>query len=154
MGKKQKDLLINIGLVVLFFAILITMYGVFIAGPARTYELEDRQYLESIIEMNELESGKILNRFSYDQVYYIIEAQKKGETVIFWMNEDLNSRGSSAVPDVSLVKPLADKYGVSDAEITYGVYEDKLVYVLKKDNEFEIFVDIDTLEIKFYLGGV
>ena len=154
MEKKQKDLLINIVLVILFFAILMTMYVVFIAGPARTYELEDRQYLESIVEMNEFESGKILNRFSYDQVYYVVEAQKNGEPLIFWTNEDLNQSGSSTNFDKSLVKPLADKYGVLDSEISYGVYEGTLVYVLKKDDIFEIFVDVDTLEIKFYLGGV
>ena len=154
MEKKQKDLIINIVLVVLFFAILITMYVVYIAGPARTYELEDRQYLQSIVEINEFESGKILNRFSYDQVYYIVEAQKNGETLIYWMNEDLNQSGSSSNLDRSLVKPLADKYGVLDSEITYGVYEGNLVYVFKKNNEFEIFIDVETLETLFYLGGV
>ena len=154
MGKKEKDLLINIILVVLFFAILITMYVVYIAGPSRTYELEDRQFLESIVEMNELESGKLLNRFSYDQVYYIIETQKNDETMIYWMNEDLNQKGSYANLDRTMVMPLADKYGILDSEITYGVYEGALVYVLKKDDEFEIFIDVETLEIKFYLGGV
>ena len=73
MQSKLKSLLINLTLVTAIAVTVWIAYVGFIGGPARAYEKEDVNYVQAFLESKKYDSAQLLNRFSFDQVYYIVQ---------------------------------------------------------------------------------
>lgn len=153
MKKSYKTLAVNLLLMLSIFAIIGVGYLWFVAGPARAYERQDVAYIERFLEGENYDEAQLLSRFSYDTVYYIIEVSQDEKHSIVWFTHTFDRQGEHDLVDYSPVMDLAAKYGVSEDNISFGVYNDDLIYVLKKEN-FEMFVSVDSLEMVLQIGGV
>lgn len=152
MRSSVKQLMINI---ILSFAILIviaTFYLSFIAGPNRAYEEEDRLAVEAMMKQEGYQKASILNRFSFDSVYYITKVDIQEEPSIVWFKKDLSKIVIEPYYELERMKDIAGQYGIDLNKINYGVYEDELVYVLKT-LEFEAFFRASDLQVVYHLGS-
>lgn len=139
-------------LVILLILVLWLGYVGFIGGPARAYEKEDRQYVEAMMDTMKYDEAQLLNRFSYDQVYYIAQVKDADASFIVWFNKDLSKVEKHELVSKEKVSEIATRYGMNEKNISFGVYKDKLVFVLK-NRQLELFVDVDTLDILLQVGG-
>ena len=149
MLKKYKNLWISLVLLISIFLVLALGYVGFIAGPKRAYEKEDHLYLTAYVEQNKVKKVELLNRFSYDEVYYIIREDDQ-DIVVF--NKDFSKQERFEYVDKEQVLPVASDLSFKPEEISYGYYQDALVFVLKNKN-LELFVSTDELKIVYHLGS-
>ena len=153
MKNKYKNITTNLLLSVLILVTLWGGYVVFIGGPAQAYKEEDRLFVQSIVDQEGFDQAILLNRFSYDRVYYIVAAKKDDKEIITWFSSDFELIASKENVGFEPVLTLASNFGVPESDLSYGVYNKRLVYVLKNKTA-EVFVDAETLEIVFHFGGV
>lgn len=155
MKEKLRSLLISTILIFILFFVLWVGYVGFIGGPARAYEHEDQLYLETMLDQQQYRGAEaeLLNRFSLDTVYYITRVTQGSESFIVWFNKDFSS--IEEVDDDSLERalPAAGRYAMDISNVSWGVYKDELVYVLKKEGH-ELFLDRENLEVVFEVGGL
>ena len=154
MKKYSRDLAINLLLIMAIIGILWIGYGWLIGGPSRAYEAEDTRYVAEFVKDSEYDEAQMVSRFSFDTVYYIVEVRKDDVPSLAWFTRALDRSGEHELVTFEPVFELADTYGVAHDSIAFGVYEDKLVYVLRRPGVFEIFVSVDTLDIVLQIGGV
>ncbi|MDE8071112.1 transporter [Erysipelothrix rhusiopathiae] len=139
--------------VFLIFLIVLTIYigyAGFIGGPRRAYEREDQLHVEAMMKLKGYQEARLLSRFSLDQVYYITEIKEESGSKIVWFNKALDAFGEHDMVTYEPVYDLAESLDISNRKIRFGVYDDKLVYVLKTKNK-EVFVDVDDLSVVFEL---
>lgn len=154
MKKTGRSVLTNFLLVFAIIGILGIGYAWFIGGPSRAYEDQDLRYVTEFMEGEDFDDARMVSRFSFDTVYYVLEVSKDGVSSLVWFNDDFTKGGQHPIVEFSSVYALADTYGVDYDSISFGVYEDKLVYVLRRQDLFELFVSVDSLEIVLHMGGV
>ncbi|WP_159637812.1 transporter [Erysipelothrix anatis] len=152
MNKIIKSFLKSLLLVALAILLFWIGYVGFIGGPARAYEREDRLMVEAMMESKGFTEATIIDRFSYDEVYYITEINDDSGNFIFWFNKDLTKTGQHDVVTTEPVHTLATNFGMRPEEVSFGVYQDKLVYVLK-NKHFEKFVDIESHNVVYDRGS-
>ncbi|CAM3584350.1 transporter [Erysipelothrix urinaevulpis] len=142
----------NLILFVIISLLILLSYVIFIGGPKRAYEREDRLFIEAMMKKEGYNEARLLSRFSLDDVYYITNVKTEDGHKIVWFNKDLSKVEENDVYEIDRAYEAAKKLGVSKEKISYGVYEDTLVYVLK-GNKFETYLDVDTLDVVFHLGS-
>ena len=140
-------LLICVTLVVLCIA-----YIGFIAGPLRAYEREDRYAVEAMMNAKGYKKAELLNRFSYDNIYYITRVNHKSEKFIVWFKSDLSKIVKHDDVSYEPMKAILNELKLTDDSLSLGVYHNELVYVVKGVG-FEKFYDLNTLEVIFEIGG-
>lgn len=137
------NLLLILGIVITLWLGYVQYFG----GPAQVYKEQDRLYLETLVEYQDLDSAQLLNRFSLDKVYYIVKVQKDGEFSTAWFDTDYKNFKTYKDADTSKAIDYAQANGISYKSIEYGVYDEELVYVIKTKNYSEIYIDVESLEI-------
>lgn len=147
-----KQIIINLILLLAIFLVLSSFYLGFIAGPKRAYEEEDRLIVEAMMKQEGYTQASILDRFSFDKVYYITEVEVDGNPQIVWFDKDLSKVVVDDYLPLDRMYDIADQYALAHNKIAYGVYEDQLVYVLKT-KEFEAFFRASDLQIVYHLGS-
>lgn len=147
-----KQISINLILLLAIFLVLGSFYLGFIAGPKRAYEEEDRLIVEAMMQKEGYTQASILDRFSFDKVYYITEVDVDGSSRIVWFDRDLSKVVLDEYYERDRMFHIADQYAIPHDKIAYGVYEDELVYVLKT-KEFEAFFRASDLNIVYHLGS-
>lgn len=152
MDHKFKQILINLILLLAIVFVFASFYLVYLAGPNRAYEKEDRLIVEAMMKEEGYKSAKILSRFSYDDVYYITKVEVDEEAAIVWFNKDLSQIVVDEFYELDRMHGIADQYGASHNKISYGVYENELVYVLKT-RDYEAFFRASDLQIVYHLGS-
>lgn len=152
MKDRVKSLSVSLILLALIALTVWIGYVGFIGGPARAYEREDQVHVEAMMTLKGYTQGKLINRFAFDQVYYITEITEDETSKIVWFNKDLDVFGEHEMTSFDPVLTLAENYGITENQMSYGVYKERLVYVFKKRN-FEKFIDVDTLEVVFDRGS-
>lgn len=153
MKTKHKNIIINMLLIVAIFFSMWLAYVVFIGGPAQVYRAQDKYFLDTIVEYQELDSARLINRFSLDQVYYIVEVESDGEFKTAWFDTDFKDFKTYQQVDIESIKPLANELGADQNNITLGVYEEELVYVLIGSRSNEIYVSLENQTILLNTGG-
>ena len=148
MQSKLKSLLINLTLVIAIVVTVWIAYVGFIGGPARAYEKEDVNYVQAFLESKKYDSAQLLNRFSFDQVYYIVQYKNKSEEKIAWFSKDFKKQGNHALVSNDTVLDFAKRHDLSEDKIHFGVFEDKLMFVYKNGSK-EVFYDVDSLELVY-----
>lgn len=154
MKKTGRVFAINLLLILVIVILLGVGYVWFIAGPSRAYDKQDELYVLEFLEGEDYDEARMVSRFSFDTVYYILEVKEDDFPSLVWFDHTFERSGVHDNVGFEPVFELADKYGVDRESISFGVYEDKLVYVLRRQDMFEIFVSVDTLEIVLHIGGV
>ncbi|AMC93209.1 hypothetical protein AOC36_04245 [Erysipelothrix larvae] len=149
MKEKLKSLSLNLLLIfgIFFFALLI--YLVYIAGPNRAYEKEDRQLIEAFEKSNNITNLTLENRFAFDDVTYIVSNSSR--TTLYWFSRDLKNSGFETYQDFSPAQRWVDGQGLTATDISYGVYEDKLVYFIRTDR-FDFIIDFETQDVVLRIG--
>lgn len=151
----KKWLKSSIGSMAIIFIIVLILgitYVALIAGPSRAYEREDRYALEAMMKAKGYKQAQILNRFSYDEVYYIARVNDNNETFIVWFTHDLSRIVKSDNISLDPMRPLLNELAMDEKNLNYGVYNNELVFVIKGKN-IEMFYDIETLDKVFEFGG-
>lgn len=154
MKKTGRTFAINLLLILVIVILLGVGYLWFIGGPSRAYDKQDELYVLEFLEGEDYDEARMVSRFSFDTVYYILEVKENDFSSLVWFDHTFERSGVHDNVGFEPVFELADKYGVDRESISFGVYEDKLVYVLRRKDMFEIFVSVDTLEIVLHIGGV
>lgn len=152
MKKWLKSSLSSLLIIMMIFLVLGFGYIGLIAGPQRAYEREDRYALEAMMQARGYKQAQILNRFSYDDVYYIARVNHKNEKFIVWFTHDLSKIVKSDDVSNTPMKPILKSLGLDEKSLNLGVYNNELVYVVK-DKNFEAFYKVDSLEKVFEFGG-
>ncbi|QIK69982.1 transporter [Erysipelothrix sp. HDW6C] len=152
MKKHIKSFSISVILIAVICTVLWIGYVGFIGGPARAYEREDQLYVETMMEQKGYSHGRILGRFAYEQVYYITEITEEDRTFIFWFNKDMDTTGEHENVGFDPVLEIASNFGIKDHEISFGVFNERLVYVLK-NRQYEKFIDVETLKLVYDRGS-
>lgn len=142
----------NLLLILLIVVIVVITYVGFIGGPKRAYEKEDRLIVEAMMKKEGYSEARILSRFSYDDVYYITEVEIDEEPQIVWFTKDVKNVTVENYYELDRMHEIANKFNVNQKNISYGVYEDNLVYVLK-NRDFEVFFRVDDLQVVYHLGS-
>lgn len=150
MKKRIKAFSTNVFLIFLIVLAIYIGYVGFIGGPRRAYEREDQLHVEAMMKLKGYEEARLLSRFSLDQVYYITEIKRDEGSVIVWFNKALDTFGEHDYISYEPVYKMAEDMGVAKNKIRFGVYEEKLVYVLKNNTQ-EVYVDVDDLSVVFKL---
>lgn len=143
----SKTALTNLLLILGILLTLLIAYVHFTGGPAQVYKEQDRLYLETLVEYQDLDSAQLLNRFSLDKVYYIVRVQKDGEYSTAWFDTDYKNFKTYKDTDTNQAVGYAEANGISYRSIEYGVYEEELVYVIKTKNYEEIYLSVESLEL-------
>lgn len=149
MKEKLKNYLINSLLILAILLVSYFGFNVFISGPNRAYEHEDKLYVEAFESYKDMNNLILLSRFSFDEVYYIVS--DKGSTKIYWFNRDITKHGEYIYASDADVKAWAESKGYTNFVVSYGVYKESLVYVVKTQDQ-ELFVSPDTYEVVMSLG--
>lgn len=149
MYKKYKKIWINLMLILAIVLVLGFAYIGFIAGPKRAYEKEDHLYLEAYLKQSEAKKAELLNRFTYDDVYYIV---RKDDQDIVVFNKDFTKEASFDYVSLEKAEEVAKNLSFQNDQISYGYFEDQLVFVLK-NKKSEIFIATDDLKILYHLGS-
>lgn len=152
MKDNLKQNLINFFLFLAIVLVLASFYLVYIAGPNRAYEKEDRLIVEAMMTQEGYKEARILSRFSFDKVYYITQVEIDSEPAIVWFDKDLDDVVLDEYYERDAMHEIADQYAIPHDEISYGIYNNELVYVLKT-SEFEAFFRTDDLQIVYHLGS-
>ena len=152
MRSNVKQLMINLILSFAIVIVIVIFYLSFIAGPKRLYEEEDHLAVEAMMKQEGYQKASILNRFSFDTVYYITKVDIEEEASIVWFNKDLSKIVIEPYYELDRMYDIAGQYGFDIEKINYGVYEDELVYVLKT-LEFEAFFRASDLQVVYHLGS-
>lgn len=153
MSKKIKSIAVNVLLILLVISIFFIGYNVFISGPLRVYETDDINYVNSLRSYDRYKDSslELLNRFSFDKTYYIVESKANDEHLIVWYSKDhslLKSVEYKALPSLNQLNDL----GMPESSgVSYGVYNDELVYVIK-DGVHEVYLDYGTYDVVFEVG--
>ena len=147
-----KQIMINLILFLAIFLVITSFYLGYIAGPKRVYEEEDRFVVEAMMQEKGYKEASILNRFSFDDIYYITEVKIEEELAIVWFNQDLSNIVVEEYYEIERMHDIADQYATNYDQISYGVYNDELVYVLKTI-ESEAFFRASDLQIVYHLGS-
>lgn len=145
----------SLGSSLLIVAILIVLalaYSGFIAGPRRAYEREDRYVVEAMMKAKGYKQAQLLNRFSYDKVYYITEVTHKGSKFIVWFTKDLSRVVKEDAVDMQAMDSILESLALTKDNLNLGIYNNELVYVVKTKN-YEAFYALETLEKVFEFGG-
>lgn len=153
MSKKIHSITKSLFLIILILVIFLLGYFVFISGPLRVYETEDMQYLQTLRNYDSYKTTTLtlLNRFSFDEVYYIVESSENDTHEIVWFNKDHSLLNSKEYKEMN--GELLTQFDMSSGSVDYGVYKEGLVYVLKEGNH-EIYLDYDSLEPVFEVGRI
>lgn len=146
MQTKIKSILINILLIAAICGTLWVAYVGFIGGPARAYEKDDTYHVEAYLQSKNYDSAQLLNRFSYDKVYYIIRYRHDGDEKLAWFSKDFETDGNHDLITSEEIESFASSHEFTMSNINYGVYDSKLIFVYKDSNK-EYFYDVDTLEL-------
>lgn len=149
MLKKYKNLWISLGLLFAIALVLLLGYAGFIAGPFRAYEKEDRLYLSAYAEQYDVKKVELLNRFTYDKVYYIV-LENDQDIVVF--DQSFKTVKRFPYEPLDKVKSIAQDLSFKTDEISYGYYHEDLVFVLK-NKASEIFITVDDLKLVYHLGS-
>lgn len=152
MRDNLKQNLINFFLFLAIVFVFASFYLVYIAGPNRAYEKEDRLIVEAMMTKEGYKQASILSRFSFDKIYYITKVEIDSQPAIVWFDKDFESVVVEEYYELSKMYEIADQYAISHDEIAYGVFNDELVYVLKT-SDFEAFFRADDLQIVYHLGS-
>lgn len=117
-------------IIVLGAVIMINMFS-FVSGPMIIQKETDEKVVSQFNSNYKLNGTTLLNRFSFDAVYYIMQNEhtiyvtaKNGIKII--------EEGYHEVYDT--VYSYIQEQGLTDVEITYGFYHNELVYVLVNEN--------------------
>lgn len=147
-----KQIAINLILLLAIFLVIMSFYLAYIAGPKRVYEEEDRFVVEAMMQEKGYSEASILNRFSFEEIYYITEVNIDEEPAIVWFDKDLSNIVVEDYYEIDRMHDIADQYAINHDQISYGVYNNELVYVLKT-NESEAFFRASDLQIVYHLGS-
>lgn len=116
--------------------VLCIAYIGFVAGPLRAYEREDRYAVEAMMSAKGYKKAELLNRFSYDNVYYVTRVEHKSEKFIVWFKSDLSKIVKHEDVSFEPMKEVLNSLKLSEDSLNLGVYNNELVYVVKgKDFE-------------------
>lgn len=148
MKKKAKNIGINIFLISVILMLLLTFHAVFIAGPLRAMEHEDNQIVSEYVRSRKLSNTQYLNRFTLDKTYYFI---KDGSNITFF-DTYYRTTGTQAYVALDTVYEKAESLGFTQKQVSYGVYNDTVVFNLEKKGRI-VFVDMNTLEVILDFGG-
>lgn len=125
----------------LVVCLLLVIFNIvdFIIGPADVPTHAMNQTVDLYEKANDQEVSEILNRFSLEHVYLLVKVQN--EIVV------LMADGSVVYETDYVDLPTSMDY--------YGYYDKDVVFVQKDDNT-EVFYDIDTLNeiFRLELGGI
>lgn len=152
MKKWLKASMSSLLIVVSIFLVLGIAYSGYISGPSRAYEREDRYIVEAMMKAKGYKQAQLLNRFSYDKVYYIAEVNHNDETFVVWFTKNLSKFVKEDAVDFKPMESIASANNMDLSNVNLGVYHDELVYVLK-DKNYEAFYTMDTLDKVFEFGG-
>lgn len=148
MKEKIKAISLDVFLVFLVLFLFLVFHVVYIAGPKRVMEHEDRLFIEAFQQKEKLKNLEYVNRFSLDKIYYIA----KDENTIYYFDENMvfSEKAIYKAPDSALAK--GESWGFSARHMSYGVFNKELVYRFEKKNHI-IFLDYETLDVVFEFGG-
>ena len=148
MKKKVKTIGIDLLLlgIVLFLSLL--FHAVFIAGPLRAMEHEDKLFVETFVLKEDLENTEYLNRFSLKNTYYILKDKEN----LYYFDQDYKESGSHQYIPLTNAYEKAQELGFKKKDVSYGVYDEKIVFNLERKNHV-VFLDLETLEVVFEFGG-
>ncbi len=152
MNDNVKQILKNVFLFIMIVFVVLIAYVAFIAGPKRAYEKEDRLYVEAMMKQEGYHEASILSRFSFDDIYYITKVKDDGADKIVWFKKDLTEVNVDEFYPLDRIYPIADQLRIPHDKISYGVYKDELVYVLK-GKKSETFFRVEDLQIVYHLGS-
>mgnify|MGYP001428703982 CR=1 FL=1 len=152
MKDNVKQILKNVFLFIMIVFVVLIAYVAFIAGPKRAYEKEDRLYVEAMMKQEGYHEASILSRFSFDDIYYITKVKADGADKIVWFKKDLKEVIVDEFYPLDRIYPIADQLRIPHDKISYGVYKDELVYVLK-GKKSETFFRVEDLQIVYHLGS-
>ena len=123
-----------------------------VSGPMRFYETQDKEMLQQFLDKTDYQKAKLLNRFSYERVHYFVLAEdENGVESIVWFNTDFELQGTASVVLLGKLVEVSEKYKVDDTMVSFGVYEDALVFVVKPSATQEIWLN-QNMEIVFERG--
>lgn len=144
MQKKLKNILINLGLLGVVFFIMLLFHAVFIAGPFRAQEYEEKLFVDAFAERYQLSNVELMNRFALDEIYYVVSA----DSSLYAFNSSYTKVYKHDFVDKNKVVDLATNMGFKDTDIKYGVFADEIVFSLEKSSRV-VMVDLVSLEIVF-----
>lgn len=131
-----------LGLVI--FALILVNIASFISGPARIQEQENRNAVALMLSNTIYQSAQLINRFSFDQVYYFAQA----DSMLICFLADGTILNSLEMPEnTTLVTQWAVDQQL-DPGYTYGYYDHAIVYVLSSPSR-EVFLRLQDLQIVF-----
>lgn len=148
MKNRLRTISINIFLVGVIIILLLLFHLGFIAGPIRVMEHETRLHIEAFSTAHDLKDPELLNRFSLDEVYYIIKDGKD----MYWFNQEMTRFDTASYESLEKAYQVANDLGYENKDVNYGVYKGAFVYTLEKDTHY-IYLDMNTLEIVLEFGG-
>lgn len=148
MKKKAKNIGINIFLISVILMLLLTFHAVFIAGPLRAMEHEDNQIVQEYVRSRKLNNTEYLNRFSLDKTYYLI---KDGANITFF-DTYYRTTGTQEYVALDKVYDKAESLGFTKKQVSYGVYNEAVVFNLEKKGHI-VFIDMNTMEVILDFGG-
>lgn len=148
MKSKIKNVLIDLLLVMVVLLLLLLFHAGFIAGPLRAMEKENKLYVEAYEKVSEISNTEFMNRFSLSDIYYVV----KYEDELHWFNQAMDKVGKQAYMPYDNVFAKAETLGFKESEISYGVFNDKVVYALEKKGHI-VFLDLESHDIVFEFGG-
>lgn len=148
MKSKLKEIGIDIALLIVILILLLTFHAVFIAGPKRAMEHEDALFAQTFIEAEKLENAHFENRFSLSSIYYIVSDKTK----LYYFDQDFEDQGFSPYVSLETAYPVAERLGFSPKQVSYGVFNNQIVFSLEKKNTI-VFLDLESLEMVFEFGG-
>jgi hypothetical protein len=144
MQKKLKNILVDLGLLVIVFFIMFLFHAVFIAGPLRAQEYEQELFVDAFTQLYDLENIKIMNRFALDEIYYVV----RDDTSLYAFNGAYTKVYKENYVSLDKVYSLASELGFNKSQVKYGVFGDTIVFSLEKSDRI-VMVDMDNLEIVF-----
>lgn len=148
MKSRFKTILLNTFLIGVILILLLLFHIGFIAGPNRVLEHESNIHVEAFSEAHDLKHPELLNRFSLDEVYYIV---RDGNN-LYWFNQEMTRFDERTYESLDKAFEMANDLGYKDKDVNYGVYKGKFVYTLEKKTHY-IYLDMDTLEVVLEFGG-
>lgn len=153
MTKWIKSSIVSLVLLATIIAVLWIGYVGFIGGPVRAYEREDQFTIEAMMKAKGYNKTKLLNRFSFDEVYYIVQVTDTKPNVIVWFTKDFKKVVKHDFVALDAMEKVVKPLNLNMDSVNYAVYKDKLVFVVKT-NSFEAFYNIENLEPVFQRGEV
>lgn len=153
MTKWIKSSIVSLFLIATIVGVLWVGYVGFVGGPVRAYEREDQYTVEAMMKAKGYKKTKLLNRFAFDDVYYIVQVTDGNPNFLVWFTKDFKKVVKHDFVALDVMEKVIKPLNLNMDSVNYAVYKDKLVFVVKT-NSFEAFYDIENLEPVFQKGEV